>query len=122
MNGLKIDICISSGNVNFDIQMAMPPLLLLISLLSLHTDQNTSVKSTSDLLQQKFHYTKDQSFLLVNIQKQEMYLVRSETIEKTYRISSAEAGIGNKAGSGKTPLGVHCISEKFGAGAKPNTI
>src|SRR5436853_6078035 len=82
----------------------------------------SSVKATSDQLQKNFKYTKDQPFLLVNIRKQEMYLVRNETIEKTYQISSAKAGVGSKAGSGQTPLGVHRISEKFGEGSKPNTI
>lgn len=60
--------------------------------------------------------------MLVNIQQQEIYVVRNDAIEKTYRISSAKNGIGNSAGSGKTPLGVHRIAEKIGAGAKPNTI
>jgi len=82
----------------------------------------TSVQATSDLLQKNFSYAKAQPFLLVNIQKQELYLVRNEAVEKTYRISSAKNGTGNAAGSGKTPLGVHRIAEKIGAGAKLNTI
>lgn len=102
--------------------MTLRILLLSFLLWGFQPDQTTSVKSTSDLLQQKFHYTKDKPFLLVNIGKQEMYLVRNDAIEKTYRISSGKTGAGNQAGSGKTPLGVHCVSEKFGAGAKPNTI
>lgn len=99
----------------------MLPFLLAFVLLCFQTQEH-SVKSTSELLQKKFSYTKDQSFLLVNIQKQEMYVVRNEEIDKKYRISSAKNGTGNKAGSGKTPLGVHRIAEKIGSGAQPNTI
>lgn len=83
---------------------------------------NQSVQSVSLLLQKKFNYDSGQTFLLVNIEKQEMYTVRNERIEKTYRISSAKNGSGNTSGSGKTPLGIHRIAEKIGAGAQPNTI
>ncbi len=95
---------------------------LLVFVLLCFQTQEHSVKSTSELLQKKFNYVKDQSFLLVDIQKQEMYLVRKDAIEKTYRISSAKNGSGNTAGSGKTPIGVHRIADKIGEGAKPNTI
>lgn len=95
--------------------------LLYLYLFCFQTE-TASIQSTSQLLQKKFNYTKDQPFLLVDIHKQEMYLVRNEVIEKTYHISSAKNGVGNKAGSGKTPLGVHRIAEKIGSGAKPNTI
>ncbi|MDZ4844841.1 MAG: L,D-transpeptidase [Chitinophagales bacterium] len=97
-------------------------MILFLFCLSLFFQTETTIQSTSQLLQKKFNYTKDQSFLLVNIQKQEMYLVRNDTIKKNYHISSAKNGIGNTAGSGKTPLGVHRIAEKIGNGAKPNTI
>lgn len=55
--------------------------------------------------------------ILVNIAKQELYLVKGGVIEKCYSISSAIAGVGSEAGSGKTPLGVHRVSDKFGEGA-----
>ena len=35
-------------------------------------------------------------------------------IIKTYVISSSSYGVGSKAGSNKTPLGLHRIKEKFG--------
>lgn len=82
----------------------------------------TTIRSASEQLQKKFNYSKEQAFLLVNIERQEMYLVKNDALEKTYRISSSKYGIGNQSGSGKTPLGVHRIAEKIGAGAKPNTI
>jgi lipoprotein-anchoring transpeptidase ErfK/SrfK len=51
-----------------------------------------------------------------------MYLVKHDSVEKTYRISSSKYGIGSRAGSNKTPLGVHRIAEKIGSNAEPNTI
>jgi hypothetical protein len=41
---------------------------------------------------------------------------------KSYHISTSKYGIGNKAGSNRTPLGLHTISSKIGRGAPINTI
>lgn len=95
--------------------------LITILILNFQTAPPT-VQSTSTLLQNKFGYSKDKIFLLVNIQKQELYVVRNDAVEKTYHISSSKYGTGNRKGSEKTPLGVHRVAEKIGAGAKPNTI
>ncbi|HXH17803.1 MAG TPA: L,D-transpeptidase [Chitinophagales bacterium] len=81
-----------------------------------------TISSIASSLAKKFAYKNDQRFLLVNIDRQEMYLVKNEVIEKSYRISSSKYGTGNQQGSGKTPLGVHRIAEKIGKNAKPNTI
>ncbi len=98
--------------------------MLLVLLLTLFQLQPSvpSIKSVSSGLQEKFNYQKDQPFLLVNIEKQEMYLVKNDSVEKTYRISASKYGIGSTKGSSKTPLGVHRIAEKIGEDAKPNTI
>ncbi len=97
-------------------------IVVLIALLLSFQTSPVTIQSVSSNLQKKFGYKKEQRFLLVNIEKQEMYLVKNDSVEKTYRISSSKSGIGNKQGSGKTPLGVHRIAEKFGKTAKPNTI
>lgn len=57
----------------------------------------------------------------IDISEQQLYLTctyadGSEEI-KNYPISSSSYGIGNKAGSNKTPLGLHRIEQKFGKGA-----
>lgn len=58
----------------------------------------------------------------ISISKQALYLIENDTISKTYIISSAKAGTGNHSGSYKTPLGMHCISEKIGDDAPLATI
>lgn len=95
--------------------------ILLATLLYLQATAQT-IESVSANLRKKFDYKKDQPFLLVNIEKQEMYMVENDSVEKTYRISTSKYGIGSKKGSNKTPLGVHRIAEKIGKDAEPNTI
>lgn len=41
---------------------------------------------------------------------------------KAYVISTSKFGIGQIAGSNKTPLGLHRIAEKIGAGCEPGTV
>ncbi len=41
---------------------------------------------------------------------------------KEYVISTSKFGIGQIAGSNKTPLGLHRIAEKIGAGCEPGTV
>ena len=55
-----------------------------------------------------------QDILLVNINQQRLYHIRDEALVHSYLISSALNGTGSRNGSGKTPLGAHCIQEKFG--------
>ncbi len=100
----------------------MPLFFIFMLAFFLQKTEPVTVQSVSKMISGKFGYDKQQSFLLVNIEKQEMYLIKKEVIEKTYRISSAKNGTGNKSGSGKTPLGVHRVSEKFGAGATTGAI
>ena len=52
--------------------------------------------------------------LYVSISKQKMYRIKKHKIIKTYVISSSSYGVGNKAGSNKTPIGLHKVKQKFG--------
>jgi len=69
-------------------------------------------------------YMKDKSnyneILFVSIEEQNLYHIKSDTIFKTYRISSSKRGKGNKEGSNKTPTGLHIIKEKYGNEAPIN--
>ena len=69
-------------------------------------------------------YMKDKSnyneILFVSIEEQNLYHIKSDTIFKTYRISSSKSGKGNKEGSNKTPTGLHIIKEKYGNEAPIN--
>lgn len=60
--------------------------------------------------------------ILVKISEQKLYLMINETVKKEYPISTAQAGIGNKVGSYKTPLGKHKISRRVGKGVELGTI
>ena len=57
----------------------------------------------------------------IDISEQQLHLfchyTQGHKEVKTYPISSSKYGIGNQAGSNKTPLGLHRIEKKFGANA-----
>ncbi len=60
--------------------------------------------------------------VIINIAQQCLYLMDQKKIIKTYRISTSKFGIGNKANSYMTPLGLHMIVSKIGRNARVNTI
>lgn len=66
------------------------------------------------------------SKITVDISEQQLYLHCSyadgKEEVKTYPVSTSKYGIGNKAGSDKTPLGQHIIKQKIGDGAPEGTI
>ena len=103
-------------------------LLLLVLLLSAAGYQNDDLLQhprTQDYLSRlknDFGYQPNKLLLLVSIARQELYLVQNGYIEKAYAISTAAAGVGSESGSGKTPAGLHQVTEKFGAGAPEGTI
>ena len=58
---------------------------------------------------------------VVLVAKQRM-IVRFRGKEFSYRVSTAKAGVGSKAGSGKTPPGWHKVNSRYGAGAKTGQL
>ncbi|RLC50613.1 MAG: L,D-transpeptidase [Candidatus Cloacimonadota bacterium] len=58
----------------------------------------------------------------VHISTQELHLYSGKSLIKVYPISTAKNGIGNTAGSNKTPLGLHEISKKIGKNAAVGSI
>lgn len=58
----------------------------------------------------------------INISQQKLYLFSSGQPVKIYRVSTSKYGIGNKAGSNKTPLGLHRIVSKIGRNASLGAI
>lgn len=56
----------------------------------------------------------DAPFIVVSVQNQRLYLFEQRALKKVYPISSSALGVGNQAGSNRTPLGLHKIAEKFG--------
>lgn len=62
----------------------------------------------------------EEKLILVDGKNQRMYLLEIKedvTIMKDYVISTGRNGFGNKSESGKTPIGMHKIKEKYGKDA-----
>lgn len=64
----------------------------------------------------------DTRFLLIDVTAQRIFLLRGTTIEASYPVSTSKYGAGSREGSNMTPLGVHRICGKYGAGAPVGTI
>ena len=56
--------------------------------------------------------------LRINISNQMLYVNAGDKIKKSYEVSTSKYGVGNRAGSNKTPLGLHRIAGKFGRNAR----
>jgi UDP-N-acetylmuramate--alanine ligase len=61
-------------------------------------------------------------FLVVSIETQALLVCANDAIVERYDASTSRFGNGNRENSLKTPLGVHRIKEKFGAGAPAGRI
>jgi L,D-transpeptidase catalytic domain len=56
--------------------------------------------------------------LMVNIAEQTISLFEKDKFAKTFPCSTSRFGIGQTEGSNRTPLGLHRIAEKIGAGER----
>ncbi len=61
-------------------------------------------------------------YLVVSIETQTLFVCSNDTIVERYDASTSRFGIGNRENSLKTPVGLHRIREKFGAGAPPGRV
>jgi len=87
--------------------------LIIISLLTLNTTaQNSIIEQVNNYLDSKNTFTEE--VIYVSIKKQKLYHIQNNQIIKEYIISSSAYGIGSKAGSNKTPIGLHSVREKYG--------
>ncbi len=75
--------------------------------------QKQLIETARDYIDTKCNKSFDE-VLFVNITEQKMYYIKEGGIVKTYVISSSSYGVGNKAGSNKTPIGLHKVKQKFG--------
>ncbi|MGV6809774.1 MAG: L,D-transpeptidase family protein [bacterium] len=73
------------------------------------------------LQQQYADYAKN-GVLIVDVSEQMMYVFRGDSPMQTFPISTATKGEGSQAGSDKTPLGAHRVSDRYGDGAPLGTI
>ena len=59
---------------------------------------------------------------LVDVARQILVVLRDGEVVKSYRVSTARAGIGAAVGSGRTPPGRHRIARLFGHTAEPGQV
>ncbi|WP_420795815.1 L,D-transpeptidase family protein [Ectothiorhodospira magna] len=59
---------------------------------------------------------------IVRVDTQRLYVVRDGRIQREFPVSTSRHGIGNQAGSYRTPLGVHRIGQKIGDEAPVGTV
>lgn len=62
------------------------------------------------------------NYLLVSLSAQKLWQLSQGKVQASYTVSTSSKGAGNQQGSGKTPLGVHCIAEKIGDNAAIGTL
>ncbi len=73
------------------------------------------------ILQQAFEkYQQNAGFpaAIVNVSEQALYLFIKNEFACKYPVSTSRHGVGQKKGSNKTPVGIHCVKEKIGADAE----
>lgn len=84
------------------------------------------LRDVYDEMSLEYSIGNNNSALILDGEKQKMYLVGREKddffVEKNYSISTSRNGFGGELFSGKTPLGVHIISEKIGDGLASGSI
>ncbi|MCP4403158.1 MAG: L,D-transpeptidase [bacterium] len=73
-------------------------------------------------LRTHFGLQPDEFAIIIQVSEQTLYLLKNDSIVASYPTSASAYGIGSRAGSNKTPLGAHRISETFGSGAPLGTV
>lgn len=78
--------------------------------------------TTLAMLRERFPEYAQNKIALVDVGKQSMSIYQGDQKLGEFPVSTATKGVGSKAGSDKTPLGAHRISQKFGDDARKGTI
>jgi UDP-N-acetylmuramate--alanine ligase len=60
--------------------------------------------------------------IVVDVERQSLSLIESETEVATYPVSTASAGVGGEEGSFRTPPGWHRIHDRIGQGAQSGAV
>lgn len=73
-------------------------------------------------LEQRFPEQNTSPLIVISASEQKLFLIENNQVTNSYTISTAEAGLGSRSGSNKTPLGVHKVTQKYGKNAPLGTI
>jgi lipoprotein-anchoring transpeptidase ErfK/SrfK len=60
--------------------------------------------------------------IIVQLNEQQLYLFKEQTLVATYPVSTSKYGIGCQQDSQRTPTGVHRIAKKIGQACQPGEI
>lgn len=71
---------------------------------------------------QKHGVARTPFILAVSVAEQTVSLFEQDKLVKTMACSTSRFGIGQEEGSNRTPLGLHRIAEKIGAGERAGTV
>lgn len=75
------------------------------------------------VVKSKRNVSESDTIIVVKISEQKLYLLKGNgDIIIHYPVSTSKYGIGNSAGSNKTPLGTHKIAQKIGKNVPSGTI
>jgi len=83
---------------------------ILISFLNINSFAQNPIKETKKYLESQWI----EELLFVSIKQQKLYHIKNDKIINIYIISSSSYGTGSKAGSNRTPLGLHKVKQKYG--------
>lgn len=87
-----------------------------------HGTPDPMVTFLKEYLDIKYNGARFDTFIYVAAKRQKLYLISNDTVVKSFRISTAEKGIGNLSGSFQTPEGLHKVAEKVGGDLPINSV
>ncbi|MHC4599184.1 MAG: L,D-transpeptidase family protein [Planctomycetota bacterium] len=64
----------------------------------------------------------DRRHIVVDVDAQDLYLMEEGIVIRGFPVSTSRYGTGNREGSLRTPLGLHRVFEKIGAGAPRGAV
>ncbi|MDX2003483.1 MAG: L,D-transpeptidase [Chitinophagales bacterium] len=99
------------------------PLLLALLMGAYPPDDNSlmtepMVTEYLNRLEKETDFEFGDTVIFISIARQQLYLIRGNSIIKRYSISSSKNGLGCVKNSNQTPFGIHRISEKIGHKSK----
>lgn len=85
--------------------------------------KNSSIEFFVREYQKDFHPNHSfMELIFVSIKNQQLFVIKGGKVSAKYAISTSEYGVGSKMYSQKTPIGLHQVKFKIGAGAPVNGI
>ncbi|MBN2417299.1 L,D-transpeptidase [bacterium] len=84
--------------------------------------QLPALRAVSERLTRERRISTGDTYIIVSVPAQRLYLMRDGAVMKEWPVSTAAAGTGSAAGSNKTPPGTHRIRYRYGDGAPPGTV